>query len=1168
MKCWCLVVIGLFITGVTIADPNDPVVFNDPHLEAVIEAALGPSPTEAQMLGLHILDATNKGIADLTGLEYALNLEYAVMFHNHITDITPLTGLTSMQNLNLLGNQISDINALSGMTDLFQLYINDNQITDINAVSGLLNMQVLYLQNNQITDIAALTHLTKLETLYLDDNHFISDISALAGLTKLEHLGLSGNQISDVNALSGLDKVEELELSDNQISDLAPLSGLTTNLFFLYLSDNQISDINALSGLTKLYTLSLNNNQISDINDLASLTALHQLYLSNNHLTDINALSGVTKLLELDLSQNQISDIDPLSGLTSQSSIELNLSHNNISDISPLTGLPSIFVIFDLSHNQISDISALSGLSSLFGAELNLSYNQISDISTLAALSGTIALTGDLDLRGNPLNDAAYQTHIPTIEGNATTVLYGWTLTTSSTLGGVVTAPGEGAFSYDDANVVPLTASPAAHYHFVDWTGSAVDANQVTDPNAADTTVTMDSYYHLQADFAIDQHTLTTTSSAGGSVTVPGEGIHNYDYGAVVNLVAAPEAHYHFVYWTGTAVDAGMIADSGSASTTVTMKGNYTLVANFALDTHSLNVTSDGNGSVTGSRTYTYGSTAPITATAHAHYHFVNWTATGSVIIADSGLANTTVTIHGNGTVTAHFAIDTFRLNYTAAADGGLAGDTSQVVDYGSDGTAVTAIPESGYHFVNWSDDSTDNPRTDTHVTANISVSANFAINIYQVTVNSNAHGHTDKDGVNAVNYGDTLTITPSPATGCHFIGWTGDASGTDNPLTVTVTSNLDIAANFAIDVHTLTISSSVGGFVTVPGEGSYPYDYGSTLSLTAEVSDPCFVFSHFEGNLWAGTNPYLLTVNHDYTIRAVFESILDVLFVDTNIPDDQHQNGSPEFPFNSIQKAIEVARAGSTIVIAPGTYEENLTLKHKGLILTGVDANDWNWPVIQSPGMTPVVSVHDCNDPNTLLQGLILSRGDGSLAGGIDCDASQLTLANCLIVGNRADSLNGMGGGVYAHESLVNLVNCTLSDNYGGSNGAGLYTDSNSVVTVLDSILWDHGSNEIFYDATSDIVVQYSDIAGGFIGVGNQDTDPNFIAPGHWEHALNPGLIVDPWQFYATWKAGDYHVDANSPCIDAGDPNALFDLEPEPNGQRVNQGAYGGTSQASWSPE
>ena len=53
----------------------------------------------------------------------------------------------------------------------------------------------------------------------------------------------------------------------------------------------------------------------------------------------------------------------------------------------------------------------------------------------------------------------------------------------------------------------------------------------------------------------------------------------------------------------------------------------------------------------------------------------------------------------------------------------------------------MTAVPDTGYHFVNWSDASTANPRTDINVTANVTVTANFAINTYTLTYTAGANG-------------------------------------------------------------------------------------------------------------------------------------------------------------------------------------------------------------------------------------------------------------------------------------------------------------------------------------------------------------------------------------------------------------------------------------------
>jgi hypothetical protein len=76
------------------------------------------------------------------------------------------------------------------------------------------------------------------------------------------------------------------------------------------------------------------------------------------------------------------------------------------------------------------------------------------------------------------------------------------------------------------------------------------------------------------------RHSLGISSTEGGSVTEPGEGMFLlYSEGRVLDLVATPDPGYHFVNWTGN-VDT--IADVEDATTTITMNGPYEITANFA----------------------------------------------------------------------------------------------------------------------------------------------------------------------------------------------------------------------------------------------------------------------------------------------------------------------------------------------------------------------------------------------------------------------------------------------------------------------------------------------------------------------------------------------------------------------------------------------------------
>jgi hypothetical protein len=90
--------------------------------------------------------------------------------------------------------------------------------------------------------------------------------------------------------------------------------------------------------------------------------------------------------------------------------------------------------------------------------------------------------------------------------------------------------------------------------------------------------------------WAADQRSLTISSTVGGTVA-PGIGTYWYDYNISTNIAAYANTGYHFVNWTGTAVDAGKVADPNATNTSVTMDANYTVRANFAIWTP----TSDGS---------------------------------------------------------------------------------------------------------------------------------------------------------------------------------------------------------------------------------------------------------------------------------------------------------------------------------------------------------------------------------------------------------------------------------------------------------------------------------------------------------------------------------------------------------------------------------------------
>jgi hypothetical protein len=248
--------------------------------------------------------------------------------------------------------------------------------------------------------------------------------------------------------------------------------------------------------------------------------------------------------------------------------------------------------------------------------------------------------------------------------------------------GGIVTEPTGGAWSYANSHfwyyapdtVVDLVATPDAGYRFVGWTGGPY---VIADVSAAITTITMNRDSLIRANFAeipetpqIPQYDLTISSTAGGSVDIPGEGTFTYDADTVLDLVAEADSGYRFVNWTG---DVTAIENVNGASTTITMNDDYTIVANFAEippEQFTLTVYSSSGGSVTtpGEATFPYyaGTVVDLKAEPEEGYRFVTWI--GDVAeIADVTAASTTITMSEDYSVTATFRFGTGCFIATAA---------------------------------------------------------------------------------------------------------------------------------------------------------------------------------------------------------------------------------------------------------------------------------------------------------------------------------------------------------------------------------------------------------------------------------------------------------------------------------------------------------------------
>ncbi|RIE09567.1 tandem-95 repeat protein, partial [Candidatus Cryosericum odellii] len=211
-----------------------------------------------------------------------------------------------------------------------------------------------------------------------------------------------------------------------------------------------------------------------------------------------------------------------------------------------------------------------------------------------------------------------------------------------------------------------------------------------------------------------------------------------------------------------------------------------------------------------GTLTYAPAANANGTATVTVRIHDDGGTANGGV---DTSVAQTfTITV----TVVNDPPVDTYTVTYTAGANGTISGTSPQTVNQGASSTAVTATPDTGYHFVSWSDGSLTAARTDTNVTVNINTTASFAVDTFAITVISGSHG------------------TATPGTGllsCHAVqayvvkpdaGYMVDTLTVDGVVVNEATNRLD---------YTVTLISIEAPHTIVATFASIP-------DLTAPVND------------------------------------------------------------------------------------------------------------------------------------------------------------------------------------------------------------------------------------------------------------------------------------------------------------------------------------------
>jgi hypothetical protein len=393
-----------------------------------------------------------------------------------------------------------------------------------------------------------------------------------------------------------------------------------------------------------------------------------------------------------------------------------------------------------------------------------------------------------------------------------------------------------------------------------------------------------------------------------------------------------------------------------------------------------------------------------------------------------------------------------------------------------------------------------------------------------------------------------------------------------------------------------VTLSLSDGqGSDTTDGSGRYgltvPYGWSGSVtpSRTGSVFDPF-------------TRKYTNLIVDRFQDNYVMTGAVSTYYVDGTAGHDGNSGHSPTQAFRTIQRGLDVAADGHTVIVLDGHYrgQGNRELNFNGKRLTLVSQNGAQATVIdgqnsyrafvfnQGEGLDSIVdgftmtqcrayqgAAVTCENSSPLIVNCRMTANVSNFGGAVYLGNSDAQVVNCVLTGNTATA--GPGGALRCENGYHQPVirNCTVADNEAAGTGGGLWCRYSNVL-VANSIFWNNqtaGAGQQLSAAYASLTVQYSDIQGGREGVevtggslvwnpGNLDADPLFGDPKNDDYQLRSerGRYVPALDVWA--------LDADtSPCIDGGDPADAVGDERAPNGERINMGAFGGTARASLTP-
>ena len=476
-----------------------------------------------------------------------------------------------------------------------------------------------------------------------------------------------------------------------------------------------------------------------------------------------------------------------------------------------------------------------------------------------------------------------------------------------------VSRKGNGTVNFEEGTVIwgavtTLTATPLEGNRFVRWEiNTGIPSFQSGSFNEYNPTlqIILDSTdVEMEANFELMQYSLIAgTSGAGGSgsyIVVP----DSVTYDRWTSIKAVPSIGASFLRWDNVSGDNVDIENPTSAPTRVRATGpDPEIQAVFEMRTYTLSIgSSDSVYGISGTvspappdTTVTHGVAVRISAAANVGYKFTRWIALGAQM--NPFLSSTDVTLtNGDASVEAQFALRRYGLSWQVAPqNGGDVDVPDSVYHFASD--SIFAYPRTGYHFVEWTRSGTGvtvgdmnsnstNARTVVSMTADDSLTANFALNKYLLEVLPDPDsGGTSSTASDLLEHGIPYEIQATAYTdsGYHFVEWNtvngvvtfGDR--TEDSTTIILTEgDAQIQPQFALNQYSLTKTvADTSATITGPDV----FEHGISQEVKVEVKHP-YRFVRWEqvGNVAVDiTTPEncstLVTLSSgDAEIQAIYE--------------------------------------------------------------------------------------------------------------------------------------------------------------------------------------------------------------------------------------------------------------------------------------------------------